>query len=300
MSLNAPPLRRNSKPWRRTTPLTGWGFGMTVCVGAICRGGIVTASDRLLTWGYSASETALKAARIAPRWMTMMAGDDISMVDDVIRNTRETLAVIGDDPTISQVQAALFGAWRDAQNKLAEAKVLNAYRLTVPQFLNVGRQKFGESHFVTLANEIAVASTLGCQLLVAGFNGKDVPNLFVTEDGALRDRTRADCAAIGSGHTAALASLSVDSYTRECGWARAVYSVCAAKFMAEASRAPGIGKTTIVLCMLPSGRTKWIFKRQIEIIRKLWEEQGRPRVPPEKLVVETIGQILKQQDWTDA
>jgi hypothetical protein len=80
--------------------------------------------------------------------MTMIAGDDISMADDLISSARETLASIGPDPAIAQVQSAMFAAWRDTQNKVAEATVLNPYRLTVPEFIRTGLVKFGESKFL--------------------------------------------------------------------------------------------------------------------------------------------------------
>jgi hypothetical protein len=115
----------------------------------------------------------------------------------------------------------------------------------------------------------------------------------------LQDRTRADFAAIGSGNTAALASLSVDDYNRQRHLAEAVYHVCAAKFMAEASRAPGVGKATLVLCMRPDGKTKWIFKTHIEWIRRCWDEHGRPRVPSDEQIEQVIQPILTQQEWTD-
>src|SRR3954469_11739346 len=115
--LSAPPALRIPRPVtrRHVHSPRDWGIGMTVCVAAICDGGtgpssaIVTASDRLLTWGsFSTSETAMKATRIAPRWLTMIAGEDITLgVEDVIRHTRATLDVYeGEHPNILQVQAA--------------------------------------------------------------------------------------------------------------------------------------------------------------------------------------------------
>ena len=191
---------------------------MSVCIAAVCQSEagpssvIVTASDRLLTWGnYSSSESALKAARIAPRWMTMIAGDDVTRgVEDVIRAARATLRVYDDTPpNILEVQAALIGAWRDTQNRLGENAVLNPFRATVDEFRRRGREQFGDAKFAELAERLQHESRLECQLLACGFDANKIPSLLVCEDDVLcRDFTRADFVAIGTGHTTAIANLA--------------------------------------------------------------------------------------------
>jgi len=279
---------------------------MTVCVAAICAtedgrpsGTIVTASDRLLTWGSSTSETALKAARLAPAWMTMIAGDDITRgVEDVIRAARATLAAYEDEaPGVPEVRAALLGAWRDVQNQRAETAVLNPFRLTIEQFLHM-RKQLGTATFLELAEQIRLTSKLECQLLACGFDKNKVPALLVcADDSGCRDFTRADFVAIGSGDTSAVATLAFQRYTRQSSVAAAIYHVCAAKFMSEG--APGVGAQTLVLCLNEDGRTKWIFKTHVEQIRKLWEEHGRPKTPADSRIAETMAPILQQQPWRE-
>jgi hypothetical protein len=278
---------------------------MTVCVAAICgnedtpSGAIVTASDRMVSWGFSSSEPALKLAKIAPTWFAMIAGEDITTgVEGVIRSTRQTINALGGSPTLDQLEATLSGAWRDEQNKLAEAAVLNPFRMTVTEFMRDGRKKLGMSKFLDTAMQVQEASRLRCQLLVCGFDAKTMPALLVCEDGQPpRDYTRADAVAIGSGHTAALASLAFHDYTRETTIESAIYHVCAAKFMAEKSL--GVGKATIVLCMADDGRPRWIFKRHIDFIRALWERSGKPRTPESSEIVDVVAPILESQKWLD-
>jgi hypothetical protein len=280
---------------------------MTVCVAAICDGGtgpssaIVTASDRLLTWGYSSSETALKAARLAPTWLTMIAGDDVTAgVEDVIRDARLALAEYAEDsPGIVEVQGAILGAWRNVQTHKAEIAVLNPFGLGMSEFTQTGRKRFGTATFLEMAERMRVVSKVDAQLLVCGFDNNQVPALLVCEDDVgCRDYTRADFVAIGSGHTSAIANLAFHGYTRECGIESAVYQVCAAKFMAE--RAPGVGSNTLVLCLRDDGTTKWIFKSHLQMIRDFWAEHGRPRNPTNDRVAATITPILEQQKWESA
>lgn len=305
--LSAPPRQRDKRPIRRLSNPGEWGNGMSVCIAAICNSEagpssvIVTASDQMVTWGtYSSSESALKAARLAPRWMTMIAGDDVTLgVEDVIRHTRATLATYEDEPpSVLQAQSSLLAAWRDAQNQLGQAAVLNPYRLTVDEFVRNGRQRFGDTKFLELATQLEVSSRLRCQLLAAGFDANKIPALLACDDeSGCRDYTRADFLAIGTGHTTAIANMAFHEYTRDTDLESAIYQVCAAKFMAE--RAPGVGKHTLVLCLRDDGKTKWIFKTHIKQIRQFWEERGRPQIPPKADINAVLTPITDHQQWLE-
>jgi len=230
----------------------------------------------------------------------MIAGDDITLgAEDVIRNTRQTLAAYDDGVFgVSEVQAAALASWRDVKNRIAETNVLSPFNLTINEFVQIGRDKFGDPKFTELVQRIEVESLLKCQMLICGFDQNLIPSLLVCDDDhPCSDYTRADFMAIGSGHTAAISSLAFHNYTRERTVAEAVYQVCAAKFMAERSGAAGVGRDTLVLCLDETGRKKWIFKGHIEMIRALWEREGQPRIPPTNQIVDTIEPILKHQKW---
>jgi hypothetical protein len=232
--------------------------------------------------------------------MTMIAGDDVSLgVEDVIRNTRATLAVYENDPPgVSDVQSALIGAWRDTQNQLGEAAVLNQYRMSVQEFVSNGKKNFGKAKFLELATQLEASSRVRCQLLACGFDKSKIPALLVCDDESLcRDYTRADFVAIGTGHTTAIANMAFHEYTRETDMESAIYQVCAAKFMAE--RAPGVGKHTLVLCLRDDGQTKWIFKSHIKQIRDFWEEHGRPKTPEKAAIDTVLKPITEHQKWHD-
>ena len=129
-----------------------WGIGMTVCVAAICEESktIVTASDRLLSWGHTSSDTVLKLVRIHhPYWIAMIAGNDITHMEEVTLTARQALEVrLNTPPSVSDVMAVLRAAWRDVQNQVGAAAVLNPFKMDVPAFVKDGLKKFGESKFL--------------------------------------------------------------------------------------------------------------------------------------------------------
>ena len=149
--------------------------------------------------------------------------------------------------------------------------------------------------FSDLANQLANASRLDGFLLVCGFDDKNMPAILVCGDDGCAEFTRVGFAAIGSGDMQALASLAFHDWDRLWSVDKAIYQVCAAKFMAEKTN--GVGDQTIVLCLREDGKTKWIFKRHVEMIRKLWEKEGSPRIPSDEHLKATIEPILRQQQW---
>ena len=286
---------------RRVSTPSDWGMGMTVCVAATCENSrtIVMASDRLLSWGYTSSDTVLKFVRLHyPYWIAMMAGDDLTRVEEVVADVREALSPHKNSPSVAQARSALRDAWRNAQNEIGAAAVLNPFQLDVPTFVRDGKRKFGEAKFFDLATQLAHASKVECLLLACGFDDTKRPALLVCDDeSGCRDFSRAGYVAIGSGQSQALASLAFHDYDSMCSLEQAVYHVCVAKFMAEKS--VGVGKDTMVLCMNQEGQTKWIFRTAVRFIRTLWEQEGRPRIPTAEKISETIAPVLKQLQWED-
>ena len=297
------PVRHYAPPNRRRVSCpSDWGICMTVCVAAVCETSktIVTASDRLVTWGHTSSESALKLALLQhPFWLTMIAGEDITIgVESVVAAVRDTLSAFEKPPSVSEVQAVLLGAWRDARNQVGAAAVLSPYGLDVPAFVKNGRQYFGESKFFELVIQLEKSSRLSCDLLVCGFDEHNKPSLLVCDDrNGCRNFTRGGYVAIGSGDAEALASMAFHEYDTLCDLNHAIYRVCAAKFMAE--KALGVGKETMVLCLRNDGRKKWIFKRAIKPIRALWEKQGRPRIPPETAMAKALTRINEELEWLE-
>ncbi len=254
---------------------------MTVCVAVIASSGkeIVAASDSMMSYGAAVTgETSLKYNRVHERWAIMLAGDDIHPAEPIIRELSKHL-IEHERPTVAQVEAAIRVSWRIVKNQRAETQVLSAYDLDLKTFMAEGRETFGELGFSEVRSAIERASEFSCELLVCGFDDFDTARIFlVVHPGEPVEFTRLGFAAIGSGRDSAIASLMWDPphHTYDTT-EKAVYRVAAAKFMAET--ALGVGKETIVFGLRPDGHTFVLTIADIQKLRELWHEKGRPRLP---------------------
>jgi hypothetical protein len=270
---------------------------MTVCVAALCNAEhvIVTASDSMMAWGPSmTAETSLKYEMVHPRWGCMLAGDDITPAEPIIRLTRQRL-VEHQVPSVSQVEEAIRTSWRTVKNQIAETHVLSPYGITIDTFVRDGRNIFGDAAFADMCSEIARASELSCELLFYGFGRSDRGHLLhVVHPGEPVDFQRLGFAAIGSGRDSAMASLMWEPAHRSfAGTTDGTYRVCAAKFMAET--AMGVGRDTIVIGIRADNSKFLLRDSDVSQIRELWETEGRPRIPkPHRLIF--LGNIISPTD----
>jgi hypothetical protein len=88
--------------------------------------------------------------------------------------------------------------------------------------------------------------------------------------------------AIGSGQQQALSSIffsfkDLDTRPIEPSLEGLIYDLCAAKFMAE--RADGVGEATDLVIQRFGQGPHFYSDDSINAIRKIWEEEGRPRQP---------------------
>lgn len=274
---------------------------MTCCVAAAAAHDtvIVAASDSLASWGHTSLEGMLKMVRIQhPFWLAMLAGDDISIgVESVTRNAAATLAAYDSPPTVLQVRGALLGAWRDVQNEVGTALVLNAFRTDAVSFRKNGRKEFGDAKFIELAGELQRASRLGCSLLAYGFDEQKIPTLLVCEDDTgCRDFSRVGYIAIGSGGPTAIGMLAMQNYQTSCNLNTAIYQVCCAKFAAE--KATDVGRKTLVVCLRRDGRTCFVSDKSLDPIRQLWEQHGRPRPVDADVLGTHIAPLVAASQWS--
>ena len=148
---------------------------MTVRVAAICNGGsaIVTASDSMMSWGASVTaETSLKYDVIHKRWAVMVAGDDITPTEPMIRLFRAALADI-ELPSVTRVEEAVRASWRAVKNQIAETHILSPFGISMETFVKKGRGLFGDVKFSDMCALINQAAELPCELLVHGFDHND-------------------------------------------------------------------------------------------------------------------------------
>lgn len=290
-------LGRLRRPWKPSpSPRL-----MTCCIAAACDHNriIVTASDTRVSYGFASTDEILKLVRIQyPYWLGMIAGDDISVgAETVTRLIADTLAAYdAEPPTAVQVRAAIVGAWRDVQNQLGQAATLNALRMDVQTFREKGRDQLGDEVFFKLLVQLQATSRLHCDLLAVGFDEQKIPTLFVCNDEypACADVSRNGYTAIGSGHTLAMAMLSLQNYSVSADLRSAIYQVCAAKFIAE--KADGVGERTVVMCIDTDGKTCVIQGEPIKELKAIWEKHGQPRNPGLDLL-RCLGPSVANDRW---
>lgn len=252
---------------------------MTVCIAALCNGGLVWAADQMMSWGSSVtSDTSLKFDRLHTRWIAMLAGDDTMPAEAILRAVKTALDEY-ETPTLDQVEAVIRNGWRRIKNQIAATHVLSPYDIDMETFLHEGREVFGEMGFAELRARIERASELPCELLFAGFDENDKGALLhAVHPGEPVNFARLGFAAIGSGRDSAIASLMWEPAHKSYHDERdAIYRVAAAKFMAESAQ--GVGKTCIIGGIKPDGQVFILPTDHVAKVRSVWENHGRPRIP---------------------
>lgn len=251
---------------------------MTVCIAALADVGksLVLACDSMLSGeSFSGDHTALKMYPLtAPfQWWAMVAGD-VSHAVPIIESAVLGLFGLSDSTnTRETVERAVVSAYQGVRRQLAEDLVLT------PIGANWGSVQ-GESVFAAkLAEELKQVS-VGCELLVAGFDWSGDGYIFsVTHPGIVRNHNVCGYEAIGTGAYNAMATLMYHSVNQEMKLAPVLYHVCESKFMAES--ADGVGRHTHVKIATGAGKMDAyeLSDEFIDGIRKAWEDEGRPRVP---------------------
>lgn len=268
---------------------------MTVCVAAIAASGkeVLAASDSMMSWGAGiTSETSLKFDRLHLRWAVLLAGDDIQPAEPIITELKRQLKAAAAIPSCKDVENAIRVSWQAVKNRRAETHVLSAYDIDMRTFVTEGRDLFGEMGFAELRGAIERESQLSCELLVYGFDEHDSGQLLVAvHPGEPVSFTRLGFAAIGSGRDSAIASLMWSPPYRTWSDTKdATYRVAAAKFIAET--ALGVGKDTTVTGLRANGDIFVLSNDRVKALRSLWDQYGRPRIPPPLELYR-----LEEPDW---
>jgi hypothetical protein len=261
---------------------------MTVCVAAVCEQGnpegakVVCAVDGMLSAVVSADIAAPKMLFLGD-WIFMFAGQlsngDL-MMDD-IRSVKF-------DP--NEIKTLVRKAYRKRMAQWSVDRYLLQYDLDMEEFKREGRNIFGEERFAELTRTIEQdAVNYQENVIVVGWGGSQAKPVFfgMNRDG-LASHALDSIAAIGTGAAVALPTLMVLEQHRSQTLEETIYCVASAKFAAE--RCDGVGKTTTMFVSWkrkdsdpankPSGN--FVHPPQIQELRKMWEEHGKPRIPHHK------------------
>jgi len=262
---------------------------MTLCIAAISRRDdpkderIVTVSDMMLSNEWTGSETPIvksEAVPNAPRWVRLYAGDPT--IDARVLEHLQAGVPKDKEPTSIEVREAFVRALEAEVCRTVENEILSPFGLSREQFVQHGRQYFGDRKFEEMAQQIEDVTLGNTAFLVAGFSGSVEVSLFSIARTAYQkdavDHDRLGFHAIGSGSTLALAALHA-TWHPDLTDVEMIYRLCEAKFRSE--KASGVGRYTIVQILAPDGTCASAAVERIEELRRIWRTDGSPP-PPEK------------------
>jgi len=248
---------------------------MTVCIAAMARDHIVAVSDTMIAGGtISTDGNTNKQESIAPNWLAMFSGNDISPALPITHRVMECLKERSCN--LGVVRSCLKSAFKQQLSELAADRVLSQFGLDMATFLESGKDMFDEGTFGALCAELRAVVFDDLQFLVYGFDDDKQPHIFnvhrAGEDTVLNNP---GFGAIGSGSYAADTILYYLNQSRKCSLEESIANVCAAKFVAE--RAQGVGTATS-LFVKRHGSIGFEYKTNlVERLRKEWENAGAPR-----------------------
>lgn len=261
---------------------------MTVCIAGISQGeALIALSDMMVSTDYfSADNMALKFRDLHSDWKVMFAGNDLTRVEPVLRRAKSKFRG-SSQRSLTEVEDAMRDSFQEELVRKQTDLVLARYGLTMQAFLDTGLTRFGEAAFTTLKYQLD-QEVLGCEFLVYGFDEKTRPHIFTVEDpGAVCNHDLYGFWAIGSGGNRALSSLFFQQYRQSLPEWKALYYIAEAKFMAEGG---AVGEETLVMIKRKDG--SGVGSLSPELLKKLWEKKGRPKIPNN--AEEVVAECLKE------
>ena len=258
---------------------------MTVCIASICgpvadapAKTIVAVADMKASQIQGSNEMAsTKGIWILPGWLALLAGDDISPCIPICDEVRRM--VTGKQNTVEHITTSFSSAYKNHLSNLATDKVLGRWKLTIEEFEDSGRKKFGQDNFDVLFSQI-MEVRLRCQFLVCGFDHGGVPHIFtIRNPGIAENYDTPGYYAIGDGAGAAISILGFFQQNVITSVPRTYYNVFAAKYMAESSTS-SVGRSTFAWELGPDGSrgtSNQIFPL-FQITRDAWKI-GKPSMP---------------------
>jgi hypothetical protein len=302
-------IRKRTPPER---PLSR-GEVVTVCIAAICEAAerLVFVSDAMISSDNTSAEGARKMDLITGQgpWVAMFAGYApafLEMSEHVRRHLKGACGVTEcsslplNDTTADGMIKGFECAHRVRLLKLIETNVLLNYGITREQFVQHGRQWFGDIRFAALDEEIRALDT-DIDFLVAGFEPSGRPRMFsLTADGKAMRIDQLHYHAIGNGQFEALSALHpVAQFVHSKNVGEIVYRLLSAKFAAES--APRVGKDYTVAVVVSRsvglGQHKFIGLDAIAKAKEKWRESAAAPVPAD--VAAILNDEIKIQQMMD-
>ena len=261
--------------------LADWGFRVTLCAAILSDSfsKITTITDLKVGLGsFAADFGSLKSTRFYRDWAVMYAGEDVESVPFILDYARTIVMASKKPPTPHDLARAIDQAYARRVQEIVETKVLRRFGYTSDSFRRMGKKQLTASVYNLLCSRIADIK-LRIKFLITGFDEHKKGHILVAgNDEPPVDYTSLGFFAIGSGAPAALSSLlfhkSRARISSQMPDGLALYFLCEAKFMAESG---DVGEATFVMILDSQSEPKCVTDP--DAIRKIWEEEGAPRVP---------------------
>lgn len=257
---------------------------MTVCIAAIAgpvkAKHIVSIVDMRGSAPQGTNEQAsVKSEWVTHRWQALFAGNDVSPCVPICEAVAKSIG--GQPNTCALVMETFEKEYQHYLSRLAAARVLGRWKMTIEQFEETGRKKFGPDNFDMLFSAIQEVR-LNCQFLVSGFDEDDQPHLFLVKNpGIAENYDTPGYFAIGDGAAAAFSILGFFRQNIVNSLENTFYNVCVAKYMAESSCAT-VGRSTFLWNRTAADNPSQphVLYEILAATRKAWEEcGGRPSIP---------------------
>jgi hypothetical protein len=255
----------------------------------MCEGGktLLMASDMMITMQWVSGDLKTTKFRpLTPSCYAMFSGGDISPVGQILAKAqKKLLAQPSGEFAIWDVAKVFTEVYQEHLRAEAVNQVLSRYGWDTESFLKDGYRSLGPENFTEVRRQYEQVK-LDCEFLVCGFDSSQKAYIFrVSNPGVSKDLSELGFWAIGSGEYIALTSLMAHQHMASQSLELAMYSVCEAKFAAEA--AEGVSRNTVFLAWRPGqGEAFILFGRDLEPVRQAWRDRGKARDPEgiEKLV----------------
>jgi hypothetical protein len=261
---------------RRREPPLYRGEIVTVCIAAVCPDVdyVVAVSDQMISSNEISTEGVSKMATLdkeAP-WLLLYSGtapNYLRLYERITRNLTGSSA--------AEVVDAIEEAYRVELLKIHDTEILAPYGISREDFIDHGRERFGEYKFSVILDSLEQTHT-DVALLLAGHDG-NAWRIFEANCWGIVKEQPLQFHAIGNGRTIALGSLyPTPDFVRSKDLNEIVYRLCAAKFAAES--APGVGEETFVFGLSRAGKDVTVMiPYAIPNLREIWKAQGQPPIP---------------------
>jgi hypothetical protein len=243
---------------------------------------VVSATDGALSYDGRLADTGVAKLWWIGNWLFMYAGElgNADLLTEAVQCALDSVPEL----TETAIRESVSTRFRRRFSRWASDPVLSPFDLDIDEFKRNGLAMFGEKVFSELSSQIINnAHEFKDSVLVVGWDPQGCDAAIHEENWAgSHSHSFAGLAAIGSGAQTAISQLLLLGHTSNRRLEDTIYAVAAAKFAAES--AEGVGRqTSMVVSWKPQQSDEehhtYIQLKELTLLRNLWEEYGRPRIP---------------------